>query len=105
MVATDLWAYYRDAVSSVFGDKVKIVADRFHVMENLYEAIHQARRQAQQQAENEEERKQLKGLHYLLLKKDEKLTEAEQQRVADLERSHPLVVSANAVAATTLPLV
>jgi hypothetical protein len=63
--ATDLWAHYRDAVSAVFGDKVKIVADRFHVMQNLHEAIHEARRQAQQQANNEAERKQLKGLRLM----------------------------------------
>jgi hypothetical protein len=44
--ATDLWSHYRDAVVDVFGDKVKIVADRFHVMQNLHEAILKARRQA-----------------------------------------------------------
>lgn len=87
--ATDLWAHYRDAVVAVFGDKVKIVADRFHVMQNLHEAIHKARRQAQQEADTEEERKQLKGLRYLLLKKDEKLTAKEKQRLQALKTDHP----------------
>ena len=87
--ATDLWSHYRDAVIEVFGDAVKIVADRFHVMQNLHEAIHKARRQAQKQANTEEERKQLKGLRYLLLKKDEKLTTQEQQRIQALKTNHP----------------
>lgn len=87
--ATDLWSHYRDAVVEVFGDKVKIVADRFHVMQNLHEAIHKARRQTQKQAGTEEERKQLKGLRYLLLKKDEKLTTKEKQRLQKLKTVHP----------------
>lgn len=87
--ATDLWSHYRDAVVAVFDDKVKIVADRFHVMQNLHEAIHKARRQAQKQAATEEERKQLKGLRYLLLKKDAKLTDKEKQRLQGLKSVHP----------------
>ena len=83
--ATDLWSHYRNAVIAVFGDKVKIVADRFHVMQNLHKAIHKARRQAQKQADTEEERKQLKGLRYLLLKKDAKLTAKEKQRLQELK--------------------
>ena len=86
--ATDLWSHYRDAVVAVFGDKVKIVADRFHVMQNFHEAIHKARRQAQKQAATEEERKQLKGLRYLLLKKDKKLTTKEKQRLQQLKTDH-----------------
>ena len=88
-VATDLWSHYRDAVVEVFDDKVKIVADRFHVMQNLHEAIHKARRQAQKQAQTEEERQELKGLRYLLLKKDEKLTTKEKQRLQALKKTHP----------------
>lgn len=87
--ATDLWSHYRDAVVAVFGDRVKLVADRFHVMQNLHEAIHKARRQAQKEAHTEEERKQLKGLRYLLLKKDEKLTATEKQRLQALKIAHP----------------
>jgi transposase len=90
-VATDLWSHYRDAVQEVWGGRVSIVADRFHVMQNLHEAIHKTRRHAQQQAQTEEERKMLKGLRYLLLKKDEYLTEAEQERLEALKTSHPLL--------------
>lgn len=87
--ATDLWAHYRDAVVAVFGSQVKIVADRFHVMQNLHEAIHKARRQARNEAAAEEEKKQLQGLRYLLLKKDEKLTTKDKQRLQALQASHP----------------
>lgn len=90
-VATDLWSHYRDAVHEVWGDRVSIVADRFHVMQNLHEAIHKTRRHAQQQAQTEEERKLLKGLRYLLLKKDESLTEAEVARLDALKITHPLL--------------
>ena len=89
VAATDLWSHYRDAVLDVFGDKVKIVADRFHVMQNLHEAIHKVRRQAQQHADTAAEKKQLKGLRYLLLKKDEKLTAQEEQRLQALQETHP----------------
>ena len=56
--ATDLWSHYRDAVVEGFGDQVSVVADRFHVVQNLNEAIHQARRAAQKQATPEAEKKQ-----------------------------------------------
>lgn len=55
-VAIDLWKHYRDAVVEVFGEQVSIVADRFHVVQNLNEAIHEARREAQNQAKTEEEK-------------------------------------------------
>lgn len=54
--ATDLWSHYRDAVVEVFGDQVSVVADRFHVVQNLNEAIHEARRAAQKQATTEAEK-------------------------------------------------
>lgn len=88
-VAIDLWKNYRDAVTDVCGDVVKVVADRFHVMQNLHEAIHKTRKQAQQKARTEEEQKKLKGLRYLLLKKDKRLTEREQERLDALSQSHP----------------
>ena len=65
--AIDLWSQYREAVHQVF-PTVQVVADRFHVVQNLNETIHTIRREAQSQAQNEEERKALKGLRYLLLK-------------------------------------
>jgi len=54
--AIDLWSHYRDAVIEVFGKQVSVVADRFHVVQNLNEAIHEARREAQSQAKTAEEK-------------------------------------------------
>ncbi len=88
-VATDLWRHYRDAVVEVFGDKVNVVADRFHVVQNLNDAINKARRAAQREAKTEEEKNALKGLRYVLLKKDAKLTETDKARLEDLKLSHP----------------
>ncbi len=87
-VATDLWQQYRLAVQEVFPG-VALVADRFHVVQNLHQAIHRIRREAQKTASSEEERKQLKGLRYLLLKNEQHLTATEKERLAQLAVSHP----------------
>ena len=86
--ATDLWAHYRDAVQTVFA-KVAVVADRFHVVQNLHTVIHNIRREAQNAAATPEERTQLKGLRYLLLKNEHNLTAADQRRLEALAESHP----------------
>ena len=61
-VATDLWRHYRDGVHSVFPN-VAVVADRFHVVQNLHKVIHEERRRAQESASTDEEKKKLKGVH------------------------------------------
>jgi transposase len=86
--AIDLWSQYREAVQSVY-PTVQIVADRFHVVQNLNDTIHAIRRQAQAQATSEEEQKSLKGLRYLLLKNKKKLTETEKVRLKQLKETHP----------------
>ena len=86
--ATDLWAHYRASVQTVF-PQVAVVADRFHVVQNLHAVIHAVRRDAQSAATTAEERQQLKGLRYLLLKNQQKLTDAEQARLNALAASHP----------------
>jgi len=87
-VATDMWAQYREAVQEVY-PQVKVVADRFHVVQNLNEVIHTCRREAQKQAQNEAERTHLKGLRYILIKNNSKLTEAEKVRLEKLSQSYP----------------
>jgi transposase len=89
-VAIDLWAPYRDAVQSICPDVI-IVADRFHVVQNLNEAIHQTRREFQRQASTETERSQLKGLRYLLLKNQANLTQTDQARLTQLQHTHPVL--------------
>lgn len=87
-VATDLWSHYRAGAHAVF-PHVAVVADRFHVMQNLHQVIHKVRRTAQQSAETDAESKQLKGLRFLLLKNEQNLTQPEKQRLQQLASSHP----------------
>ena len=87
-VATDLWVHYREAVLDVYPN-VSVVADRFHVVQNLHEAIHQARRQAQKEAKTGEERNQLKGLRYLLLKNRHNLSDNDLIRIEQLKLDYP----------------
>ena len=86
--AIDLWSQYRAAIQSVY-PTVQVVADRFHVVQNLNETIHAIRREAQAKAESEAVQQALKGLRYLLLKNKKKLTEAEKQRLKKLNETHP----------------
>lgn len=88
--ATDLWTHYRAAVHTVF-PHVAVVADRFHVVQNLHSALHKIRREAQKAACDDEERAQLKGLRYLLLKNEHNLTTSDKERLALLADSHPLL--------------
>jgi transposase len=89
-VAIDLWAHYRQAVQTIYPDVI-IVADRFHVVHNLNEAIHKIRREFQRQASSDAERSQLKGLRYLLIKNQAKLTQTEQARLAQLQQTQPVL--------------
>ena len=86
-VATDLWQHYRAGVHSVFPN-LAVVADRFHVVQNLHKVIHDVRCQAQATAKTKTERKQLKGLRYLLLKNRQNLTKKDTKRLQELEQSH-----------------
>lgn len=88
--ATDLWSHYRAAVHTVFPG-VAVVADRFHVVQNLHEVIHKVRRDAQKNATNDNERTQLKGLRYLLLKNEHNLTDSDKERLAQLADTHPVL--------------
>ncbi len=65
------------------------MADRFHVVQNLHDVIHHVRREAQKAADGDDEQKQLKGLHYLLLKNEHNLTDADKERLSALADSHP----------------
>jgi len=87
-VATDLWKHYRAAVQSVY-PQVKVVADRFHVTQALHRVINQVRRSLQAEAQSDEEQAQLKGLRYLLLKNEAKLTPKNQTRLERLKQERP----------------
>lgn len=86
--ATDLWKYYRDAVQDVY-PHVSVVADRFHVVQNLHTAIHKERKNAQSIATSDDEKSKLKGLRFLLLKNRQNLNPKESKRLEVLALSHP----------------
>ena len=87
-VATDLWKHYRDAVAAVY-PQVSVVADRFHVVQNLHTAIHKVRKQVQSDATCDEEKSQLKGLRFLLLKNRNNLSSKDTERLEALALNHP----------------
>lgn len=88
IAAIDLWAHYREAVHTVY-PHVAVVADRFHVTQNLNEAIHATRREMQRQVTSDEEQSKLKGLRYLLIKDKSKLKDSEWTRLDALQQTHP----------------
>lgn len=86
--ATDLWKHYREAIAEVY-PQVSVVADRFHVVQNLHTAIHTERKEAQSLATSDDEKSKLKGLRFLLLKNQQNLNQKESERLKALALSHP----------------
>lgn len=72
-VTTDMWDGYVAAVGEVFGDKVRVTIDRFHVMKNFQEQLTDARRHIQREL-SKEEAKALKGTRWLWVTNLENLT-------------------------------
>ena len=89
-VAMDMSASYRRAVLDVFGDKVDIVHDPFHVVALASKAIDGTRRDLVRDLEGDE-RKVLKGSRFLLLRGLENVREAGLERLMLLmEMNEPL---------------
>lgn len=60
-VTTDMDSGFTEAVREVFGDPVRLVIDRFHVMKNFQDRLEKARREIQRRLPPEAA-KGLKGL-------------------------------------------
>lgn len=78
-VAMDLWEPYAQAAAHSLPD-ARIVADRFHVMENLNEQVSLARRSIQRGLP-EETRQTLKGCRWLLVRNQADLSAADKQKL------------------------
>jgi transposase len=89
-VTTDMWEGYVEAVREVFGEKVRITIDRFHVMKNFQDHLTAARREIQRSLPAEEA-KALKGTRWLWLTNLENLTAAEREELAVLQEQYPLL--------------
>jgi transposase len=87
-VTTDMWDGYVEATREVFGSKVRITVDRFHVMANFQESLTGARRQIQRTLPKEAAA-ELKGTRWTWLTNWENLTEEQRQTLEALKRKYP----------------
>ena len=89
-VTCDMWDAYANATAEVFGEKVRVTIDRFHVMKNFQEQLTDARREIQRTL-SKEEAKALKGSRWLWVKNGENLTEQERTELEGLKQRFPLL--------------
>jgi transposase len=87
-VTCDMWDGYVEATKEVFGPKVRIVIDRFHVMKNFQDGLTRARLEIQRGLDKEQA-KELKGSRWLWLSNPENLTAEQQQQLEALKRTFP----------------
>lgn len=87
-VTCDMWTPYAEAAKEVFGPKVRITVDRFHVMKNLHDCLNDARRRIQKKL-GPEEAQALKGSRWLWTTNPENLTPDEQTELEQLKRKFP----------------
>jgi transposase len=93
----DMYDGYVNAVKEVFGKKVKIIIDRFHVAKNYRKCIDSVRKKELKRLQKElteEEYKKLKGAMWALRKKEEDLTHDEQEVLAILFKYSPMLKKA-----------
>jgi transposase len=94
-VSIDLWKPYKSVVEELIPN-AQVVADRFHVMKQINEELDSRRKKEKGQIEklkNHKKRKEkLQGIthsKYPLLKKKEKLNEAEKEKLEELRQHAP----------------
>jgi transposase len=86
-VSMDMWSPYRQAVKNKV-PHAEIVADRFHVVQNLNKAVTKARRDIQRTAD-EETQKCLKGSRWVLVTNEENLSGKGRQKLAEVCETSP----------------
>lgn len=86
-VSMDMWSPYRSAVERHL-PQADIVADRFHVVQNLNRAVTKARRDIQRDAPADI-KDNLKGSRWVLVKNQANLSEKEQDKLALLYDTSP----------------
>jgi transposase len=90
----DMYDGYVNAVKEIFGNKVKVVIDRFHVAKNYRKCIDSVRKKELNRLQKElteEEYKKLKGAMWALRKKEEDLTDDEKIVLAILFKYSPML--------------
>jgi transposase len=87
-VTCDMWDAYANATTEVFGNKVRVTIDRFHVMKNFQEQLTDARREIQR-GMGKEQAKELKGTRWLWQTNPENLSEEQRQQLEQLKGRFP----------------
>ena len=96
VVCSDLYEGYTEAAKEVFGDKVTIVADRFHVAKLYRNAVDQTRKAEMRRLKNElpeEEYGRFKGAMWMVRKRPEELDEKERATLDLLFAHSPALFS------------
>jgi len=87
-VTSDMWEGYTMAVREVFGNRVRIVIDRFHVMRQFQKKLNEERSQLRRMLPKEAA-EALKGTRWLWLTNDEHLSDDQRAQLAKLKRQFP----------------
>jgi transposase len=87
-VTTDMWDAYAEAAREVFGDRVAITIDRFHVMKNFQDGLTAARREVQRGLPADAKAR-LKGSRWWWVTNPENLREEDREAFAQLRREFP----------------
>lgn len=91
VVVMDMWDAYIAATREGLPEgSAKIVFDRFHVVQHLNEAVDEVRRAEQRelrQAGEQERAQALKGTRFVLLRGEKRRTEADEERIRQLQES------------------
>jgi len=87
-VTSDMWEGYTMAVREVFGNRVRIVIDRFHVMRQFQKKLNEERSQLRRMLPKEAA-EALKGTRWLWLTNDEHLSDDQRAQRAKLKRQFP----------------
>jgi transposase len=93
-VCSDMYDGFIHAAQEVFGKRIQIVIDRFHVAKLYRKGLDTLRKQELQRLKrelSEEEYKQLQGVMWALRKKEDRLTDEDKDLLARLFVHAPLV--------------
>lgn len=89
-VTCDMWDGYVEAVAQVFGERVRVTIDRFHVMKNFQDCLTAARRELQR-ALPKEAAAALKGTRWLWVTNLENLSAEQRAELTQLKQQFPLL--------------
>jgi transposase len=87
-VTTDMWEGYTLAAREALGSRVRIIIDRFHVMQQFQVHLDEARREIQR-ALPKEAAKALKGSRWLWITNPQNLSIKQQQELQQLKAQFP----------------